>query len=143
MPCAGFPISPLISNSIAASCLPSEFSATHTYRPESAAFTLLMISLDFTDVSVYISSTLYLSKSLKLLFVQNNRFQHLTFIIILYFSLTRKNSGKNSRKTKLWWTHLSANILKSLMIGRMIARTQFLVRKISFHKHIICYLCDK
>lgn len=53
---------PLISNSMAASCLPNEFSATHTYRPESAAFTLLMISFDFTDVSVYISSTLYLSK---------------------------------------------------------------------------------
>lgn len=45
---------------MAASCFPNEFSATHTYRPESDALTLLIISFDLTDVSVNISSTLYL-----------------------------------------------------------------------------------
>lgn len=51
---------PLTSNSMAASCLPNEFSATHTYRPESEELTFVMINFDLTDVSVYISSTLYL-----------------------------------------------------------------------------------
>lgn len=45
---------------MAASCFPNEFSATHTYRPESDELTLVIINFDFTDVSVYISSTLYL-----------------------------------------------------------------------------------
>jgi len=62
---------PLISNSMAASCLPNEFSATQTYRPLSAAFTLLMINFHFTDVSVYISSTLYLLKTMIVLLIEN------------------------------------------------------------------------